>query len=336
MESPRRGLTSFSFPVANRKPEVNGFRNNFARPEPYIPKNVHDTSKASSVIGNKYEEALSFEKIREICIQKRILFEDPDFPASDKSLFYSYRPNIGPIIWKRPYEIAAHPKFTVDGFSRFDLLQGKLGNCWLVAAFSCLTLTPKLLERCIPEDQGFTHKYAGIFHFRFWRYGEWIDVVIDDRLPTINGELIYLRSSDRQEFWPALFEKAYAKCYGSYENTSGGLTNWALQDLTGGVTENHQVYENPRLIQRLLDVSMTNASLVGTYISTNMTQGQRRRLSNGLVTGHAYSVTGYAQIPVKNGMIILIRLRNPWGHFEPTFYNMDSFHQVMSYNRIHF
>lgn len=317
MESPRRGLTSFSFPVpANRKPEVNGFRNNFARPEPYIPRNVHDTSKASSVIGNNYEETLSFEKIREICIQKRILFEDPAFPADDKSLFYSYRPNIGPIIWKRPYEIAAHPKFTADGFSRFDLLQGKLGNCWLVAAFSCLTLTPKLLGRCIPEDQGFTHKYAGIFHFRFWRYGEWIDVVIDDRLPTINGELIYLRSSDRQEFWPALFEKAYAKCYGSYENTSGGLTNWALQDLTGGVTENHQVYENPRLIQRLLDVSMTNASLVGTYISTNMTQGQRRRLSNGLVTGHAYSVTGYAQIPVKNGMIILIRLRNPWGHFE--------------------
>lgn len=25
-------------------------------------------------------------------------------------------------------EIAAHPKFTVDGFSRFDLLQGKLGK----------------------------------------------------------------------------------------------------------------------------------------------------------------------------------------------------------------
>lgn len=71
MESPRRGLTSFSFPVpTNRKPEVNGFRNNFARPEPYIPRNVHDTSKTSSMIGNKYEETLSFEKIREICIQK--------------------------------------------------------------------------------------------------------------------------------------------------------------------------------------------------------------------------------------------------------------------------
>ncbi|XP_062614294.1 calpain-9-like [Saccostrea cucullata] len=247
---------------------------------------------------------------------KRTLYEDPDFPASDRSLFYSYRPNIRPIFWKRPHEIVSFPKFTANGFSRFDLLQGKLGNCWLVAAFSCLTLAPNLVKRCIPENQGFTKKYAGVFHFRFWRYGEWIDVVIDDRLPTINGELIYLRSSDKQEFWPALFEKAYAKCYGSYENISGGLTNWALQDLTGGITETHQVYENPRLIQRILDVSMTNASLIGTFISTNMTQGQRRRLSNGLVTGHAYSVTGYAQIPVKNGMIILIRLRNPWGHFE--------------------
>ncbi|XP_055997452.1 calpain-9-like [Ostrea edulis] len=247
---------------------------------------------------------------------KQILYEDSDFPAHDRSLFYSHRPNIGSIVWKRPHEIVANPKFTVHGFSRFDLLQGKLGNCWLVAAFTCLSLAPQLVKRCIPENQGFGKNYAGVFHFRFWRYGEWIDVVIDDRLPTINGELIYLRSSDAQEFWPALFEKAYAKCYGSYENISGGLTNWALQDLTGGVTETHQVYESPRLIQRILDVSMTNASLIGTSISTNMTQGQRKRLSNGLVTGHAYSVTGYAQIPVKNGTIILIRLRNPWGHFE--------------------
>ncbi|KAK7078494.1 hypothetical protein SK128_015498 [Halocaridina rubra] len=45
-----------------------------------------------------------FNSIRQQCLDQRILFEDPDFPAADSSIYFSHSPP-KPLEWKRPWGI---------------------------------------------------------------------------------------------------------------------------------------------------------------------------------------------------------------------------------------
>ena len=128
----------------------------------------------------------NFEALRQECLDNGDLFTDPEFPPDDQSLYFSQDPPFA-FEWKRASEICDNPSLFEDGASRFDINQGELGDCWLLAALANLTLNKKLLYKVVPLDQSFTEDYAGIFHFKFWRYGEWVDVVIDDYLPTRYG-----------------------------------------------------------------------------------------------------------------------------------------------------
>ncbi|KAJ8920010.1 hypothetical protein NQ315_006541 [Exocentrus adspersus] len=261
-------------------------------------------------------QSQDFYSLRDECLRNGTLFEDREFPATDSSLFFSQRPDRY-YEWKRPSEIVDDPQFFVEGFSRFDVQQGELGDCWLLAAAANLTLYRRLFFQIVPDDQGFDDKYAGIFHFRFWQYGRWVDVVIDDRLPTYRGELIFLHSTEENEFWSALLEKAYAKIHGSYEALKGGSTCEAMEDFTGGVTEMYELDASPPNLFQIMLKAYERSSLMGCSIEPdpNVLEAQT---PEGLIKGHAYSITRVQfvdiQTPNTSGKIPLLRLRNPWGN----------------------
>nr|XP_022332381.1 calpain-B-like isoform X13 [Crassostrea virginica] len=290
---------NYSAPAFSQRPQVIGRASRKEKKDPF-----------SGVINQSYDE------IKKRCQEEGCLFEDPEFEAEDSSIFFSRAPP-RPFEWKRPHEICDNPVFIADGASRFDVQQGELGDCWLLAAIASLTVNQRLFAKVVPPDQSFEDGYCGLFRFHFWRQGEWVEVVVDDRLPTYYGQLTFMHSVDKNEFWSALLEKAYAKLEGSYESLKGGSTCEAMVDFTGGVSEFFDLRKAPPNLFSIMLKASQRGSLMGCSIDADPNQLEAR-LSNGLVMGHAYSITSVLlmdiETPSMSGKIPMVRVRNPWGN----------------------
>ncbi|XP_075535997.1 calpain C [Dermacentor variabilis] len=246
------------------------------------------------------------------------LFEDPDFPASQNSVFYHQTPPFK-FTWLRPKEICSSPQFVSDGPSQFDITPGKLGDRWFVSCLGVLATCRGLFYRVVPADQGFgeADEYVGLFRFRLWWCGDWKEVIIDDRLPTVNGKLVFVQSGHGSLFWAALLEKAYAKLYGSYEALKYGSSVDGLADLTGGVTETLNIREDPSGCARTLAGSLlARTTLVTAVVQQQHTQSRTspEKMANGICLGTNYRILAFQKVTTAGGeQVQLVKLRNPFG-----------------------
>ena len=201
-----------------------------------------------------------FKKIHTRCQRTGEEFVDSTFPPTNRSLGIPENSS-GDLEWIRASELSNNPKFFVDGASRFDINQGELGDCWLLAAMQSLAMNKSLLYKVVPKNQTFDG--SGCFEFKFWQFGEWVDVVIDDYLPTKRGSLAYTHSKPINEYWTALLEKAYAKLNGSYEALNGGFMGEAWTNFTGGVAEMFELKNSPNDLFGIMKTAYANQAVMG-------------------------------------------------------------------------
>ncbi|XP_021706015.1 calpain-A isoform X1 [Aedes aegypti] len=182
--------------------------------------------------------AQDFYQLKQQLQANKSLFEDPDFPASNHTVLgHDSQSNIQ---WVRPPEINPKPKFFCQAPPEYSIEKRSVLHSFLSTTLTCLSTNHEALLRTVPSDNSFEGKlYRGLFHFRFWQYGRWLDVVIDDRLPTMDGKLLFIRPTTQNEFWCALLEKAYAKLCGSYSAIASRNLIETMQDFTGGISERY-------------------------------------------------------------------------------------------------
>ncbi|XP_051578860.1 calpain-2 catalytic subunit-like [Myxocyprinus asiaticus] len=282
------------------------------RNEPTTKDEMGSLTKPIKFLDQDYLELLKN------CFINKQRYVDEKFPPDSSSIDpqMTLKLKHDQVKWLRPSEIVADPQLIVEGVSRFDYSQGSVGNCWFLASVGALTFQRDIMDQVMPTDQSFSKDYAGIFHFKFWRFGKWIDVVIDDQLPTIKRKLIFVHSKTSNEFWPALLEKAYAKVCGSYADMKSGRVSEALKDFTGGVHIYYKLKKAPADLWNLMDRAVNAKALMGC--STLPGETSEHTLPNGIVQGHAYTVTGVFKVISEGNPVQLVRVLNPWGRVEWT------------------
>jgi len=238
---------------------------------------------------------------------------------------------IGPGSVHRVSWIFEKPQFTVNGYSSSDIMQGRNGDCWWLAAVATIAHRKDLMDRvCVARDEE-----CGVYGFCFFREGEWVSTIVDDNLfltkpdfdyyrdiydpagkralrhrqryQTGSEALYFARCDDENETWLPLLEKAYAKVHCDYAAIEGGWSSEGVEDMTGGVGTT--IASSKILSKDNLWKELTNSEGEFVFALSAMGTGWDST-RNGLALGHAYSILHATEQEGKDGTRVrLVKIR---------------------------
>lgn len=253
-------------------------------------------------------QARAIQRVREIINAQRILkrpYKDPDFPPGPECLGeLVWDPRVSEVEFVRFADLPGSGGWEIvrDGYDPCHIRQGRLGNCWFLAALAVLSDNlPELLDDVMVSKDV---NSKGVYLVRFCKDGSWTTVIIDDFFATHLGS-----TARHAQLWVSLIEKAYAKLHGSYAALEGGDSADALRDLTGAPCESIDFREADFDSEQTFLVVM-NGHESGWPMTCHVGVSIAERAAYeriGLAQGHAYSL-----LAVDEDLLIL-NIRNPWG-----------------------
>jgi hypothetical protein len=164
------------------------------------------------------------------------------------------------VSWSDPEYTQAHALFNIvnnfrwgsawtyfnpsQGFSLFsdktsasvssgDMIQGAIGNCWLIAGIASVGKDKEEIYKMFDQKE---MNPAGIYSVRLYSFlGIPVTVYVDDKFPLDSTwRPVYARFTPEKEIWPMLLEKAVSKLIGNFDMTVSGTPNDGMFLLTGG------------------------------------------------------------------------------------------------------